>query len=197
MPAASRSVDLVAERQRDLPADLLARDIVAHERPLQHGHRPGEHPFHRPGGQRLGVGRPAHRHRLGPGDVGPDDRRGDASAAVALHPAVPGEGEAAQLLAEILDHVVALELAVHQHVEPQFLLPAHRVADPALDRTLVFGRGHVAAPEGRPRAAHLRRLREGADGRGRERRQGKPRALAFPAFRDRRSRAAPSPAPPL
>ena len=39
--------------------------------------------------------------------------------AVALHPAVLGEGEAVELLAEVLDHVVALGLAVHQHVEAE------------------------------------------------------------------------------
>ena len=44
-----------------------------------------------------------------------------------------GEGEAGELLAEILHHVVALELAMHQHVEPDFLLPLHRVVDPAGD----------------------------------------------------------------
>jgi len=34
-----------------------------------------------------------------------------------------GEGEAGKLLAEILHHVVAFELAVHQHIETDFFLP--------------------------------------------------------------------------
>ena len=39
---------LVADRQRDLAADRLPRQVVAHERPLQHRHRPGQHALHRP-----------------------------------------------------------------------------------------------------------------------------------------------------
>ncbi|MNY66460.1 hypothetical protein D3C86_2038920 [compost metagenome] len=41
-------VYLVAQRQRDLPAHDRSGQIVAHEGPLQHRHRPGEHALHRP-----------------------------------------------------------------------------------------------------------------------------------------------------
>ena len=52
---------------------------------------------------------------------------------------MPREGIATQLLGEILDHVVAFELAVHQHVEAELLLPAHRIVDPAFDGRFVRG----------------------------------------------------------
>ncbi|MNU09281.1 hypothetical protein D3C72_2557530 [compost metagenome] len=35
-----------------------------------------------------------------------------------------GKGEAGQLLAKILHHVIALELAVNKHIETDILLPA-------------------------------------------------------------------------
>jgi hypothetical protein len=46
------------------------------------------------------------------------------------------EGEAAELLAKVFHHVVALELAVHQQVEPDLLLPVDRIVDPAFDGSL-------------------------------------------------------------
>ena len=52
-----------------------------------------------------------------------------------------GEGVAAQLLAEVFDHVVAFELAVHQHVKAERFLPAHRVVDPAFDDRFIVGFG--------------------------------------------------------
>jgi hypothetical protein len=36
-----------------------------------------------------------------------------------------GEGKAGELLAKILHHIVALELAVDEHVETDLLLPAN------------------------------------------------------------------------
>ena len=62
-----------------------------------------------------------------------------AARAVGLHPAVLGEGEALELLAEILDHVVALELAVHQHVEADLLLDADGILGLLLEERLVGG----------------------------------------------------------
>src|SRR5439155_5609909 len=106
--------NLVAEGECDLPAHLAAWQVVAYERPLQHGDRTGQHAFHWAPGQRLGIDRPGDRHRTRPGDVAKDDRRAHAARAIALNPAMLGEGVAGELLAEILDHVVALELAMHQ-----------------------------------------------------------------------------------
>jgi len=40
--------DLVAKRERDLPAHGRAGGVVADERPLHHRHRAGEHPLDRP-----------------------------------------------------------------------------------------------------------------------------------------------------
>ena len=61
-------------------------------------------------------------------DVAEQDRRLHAARAVGLHPAVGGEGKACELLAEVLDHVVALELAVHEHVEADLLPASARAA---------------------------------------------------------------------
>ena len=48
--------------------------------------------------------------------------------------------EAVELLGEVLDHVGALELAVHEDVEAHPLLPADRVGDEVGDLRVV-GRG--------------------------------------------------------
>ncbi len=119
MPAACRSTHLVADRQRDLVGGVGQRLVVADERPRQDRHRAGQHALDRLVGQRLRVGGPVDRHRRGPGDVTVEDRRAHAAAAVGLHPAVLGGGEAVQLLGEVLHHVVALRLAVHQHVQAE------------------------------------------------------------------------------
>src|SRR5665648_308345 len=52
-----------------------------------------------------------------------------APRAVGLHPAVLGDREAVQQLGEVLHHVVALGLPVHQHVEAQSLLQGDRRGD--------------------------------------------------------------------
>src|SRR5690606_40149383 len=51
-----------------------------------------------------------------------DDRRLHVARAVALHPAVCGEREAVEPLAEVLDHVVVLELAMDQDIDADLLL---------------------------------------------------------------------------
>ena len=65
----------------------------------------------------------------GPIHVAVDDRRLDAARAVALHPAVGGEGVAPQLLAEILDHVVALGSPCTSTSRPSSSCLLHRQAD--------------------------------------------------------------------
>src|SRR3546814_20049309 len=74
------------------------------------------------------IAQPLDRHRGGARNVAIEDRRANAARAVALHPAAAGESEARKLLAEILHHVVALELAVDEHIETDFLLPFDRGA---------------------------------------------------------------------
>ena len=76
-----------------------------------------------------------------------------------------GEGEALQLLAEVLDHVVPLELAVDEHVETDLFLHADGPFDLGRKEGLVGGRVHIAPPERRARLADLRGLREGTDRR--------------------------------
>ena len=146
-------------------------NIVTDKRPLQHRDRAGQHTLHRPVGQRLGVGGPAHGHGRRARHVPPNDGWGHATAAVALHPPVFGKRIAAQLLAEVLDHVVALELTVHQHVEPDCLLPAYCIGNPSLDRAVVPRHFQVAAPACGARLSDLDRLRERADCRRRKHRQ--------------------------
>ncbi len=120
---------LIAQCQRDLAAGLRAWLVVADEGPLQHRHRAGQHALHRPGGEGLRVPRPAHRHGGRPPHVAIDDRRLHAARAVALHPAVAGEGEAVEAFTEVLDHVVALEFAMDQHVDADRFLQAHAAFD--------------------------------------------------------------------
>src|SRR6266852_8885606 len=39
------------------------------------------------------------------------------------------EGESSQLLAKVLDHIIALEFSMDQYIEPQLLLNTHRAGD--------------------------------------------------------------------
>ena len=92
---------------------------------------------------------PVDRHRVRARHVAEDDRRLHVARAVALHPAVVGERVAVHLLAEVLDHVVALGLAVHQHVEADLLLQA----DHALDLRPSSGRRGQRPRRSRPSQA--------------------------------------------
>src|SRR6267378_731854 len=170
--------DLVADRQRDLLGGFRARLVVAHKGPLQDRHWAGEHAFHRALRERLRVPAPAHGHRARARDVAKDDRRLHIAGTVRLHPAMLGEGESGELLAEVLDHVVALELAVHEHVEPDLFLQRDRFPDLRLDEAIVVRGAELIVVQLPPRRAHFRRLRERSNRRGRKRRQVD---LCFPA----------------
>ena len=89
-----------------------------------------------------------------------------------------GEREPVQPLAEVLDHVLALGLAVHEHVEADVLLVGDHLGDRALQEALVVRL--------RARRADLRRLRERADRRRRQLRQRVPGALRLAAHLERR-----------
>ncbi len=117
MPAASRSI--TSSRMASAICRHVSRAglIVANERPLKNRDRPGEHSFDRLVGERLRVLRPVDGHRVWAFDVAKNDRRFDTSRSVALNPTVLGEREPGQLFAEIFDHVVALGLAMNEHVE--------------------------------------------------------------------------------
>lgn len=110
--------DLVAQCQAYLVGGLAQRLVVAHEAPREDRDRTGEHALDGLVRERLGVRGPVDGDRLRPRDVAPQDRRTRAARAVRLHPAVARDREPVEVLREVLDHVVALGLAVHQHVRP-------------------------------------------------------------------------------
>ena len=121
--------------------------------------------------QRLRVGDPLNGHGLRAGDVADDDRRTGAAGAIRLDPAVVGDHEAVEQLREVLHHVVALRLAVDQHVDAQALLQLDDRGDLVLLRLDVGGVVDDAGLVVGARLAHLVGLREGADGGGRQLRQ--------------------------
>ena len=93
------------------------RLVVADERPGQHGDRAGEHALDRLVGERLRVAGPRDGHRVRAGHVAVQDRRAHAARCRTTAPSRWRGRESVQLLGEVLHHVVALGLAVHQDVE--------------------------------------------------------------------------------
>ena len=164
-------VDLVAQSQSNLVGGLAQRLVVTHEGPSQHGHRAGQHALDRLVGQVSCNLVPVDGHGVRAGNVTEDDRRAHAAGAVGLHPSVLGGQVAVQLLGEVLHHVVALRLAVHQHVQAQLFLALDNVRDLVLHGLGVGCVVDLALAVLRTRLADLRGLREGADGGGRQRRQ--------------------------
>ena len=161
---------LVADRQRDLAATRLSGLIVAHETPVEDRDRTGQHAFDRLVGQPLSIAPPIDRHRFGPRNIAVKDRRSDAARPVALHPAIHGESETRKLLAEILDHVVALEFAMDQHVEPGLFLPSDRALGFLVQESVVALTVQYAAIILGAGFAHGAGLRKGPDGGCREER---------------------------
>ena len=84
---------------------------------------------------------------------------------------MPRDGEAVELLGEVLDHVVALGLAVHEDVEAELLLQLDDALDLGLHELLVLPRRQLALAGAGPGGADLAGLREGADRGGGQRRQ--------------------------
>ena len=163
--------DLVAQGKGDLKRRVPPGLVIAHEAPLEHGHRAREHPLHRAAGERLRKGRPADGHRPMAGDVAENHRRLDVAGTIALDPAIFSEGESLELLAEVLDHVVPLKLAVDQHIETDVLLKAHAGECLGFKKPLVIRMGEFSLlPFGAGRA-HAVGLRERTDGGRREARQ--------------------------
>ena len=119
---------------------------------------------------------------FGPRDVAEEDRRPHVARAVGLHPGVLGEHVAVHLLGEVLDHVVALGLAVHEHVEADLLLEPDHALDLAAHQVEVLLLVDLALAQPHARLADLGRLRERADRRRREERQAEPLALRLAAF---------------
>ena len=112
----------VADGQCDLKSLLLERDILTWERPVEDGDRPRQHTLDGLVGTTLGEDRPVDRHRRTPTDIAPDDGRLDASGTITLYPGILRKHIPVHLRTEVLHHVVALKLPMHQHVEPDALL---------------------------------------------------------------------------
>ncbi|OCC07826.1 hypothetical protein A3Q37_06420 [Streptomyces sp. PTY087I2] len=97
---------------------------------------------------------------------------------------------AGELLGEVLHHVVAFGLTVHQDVDPGLLLEGEDLADLVLDALLVPGPVDPPRPQIRPRRTQLGGLRERPDGRRRQQRQPQMRPLSDSPLRIRLRTAA-------
>src|SRR4029453_4094761 len=93
--------------------------------------------------------------RAGARDIAEDDWRAHVTRAVALHPAMLGEGIARELLAEILHHVVPLELPMDQHGDADLPLPAHCGCGLPTKERFVFRIAECSFRMGGTRLAHL------------------------------------------
>ena len=80
----------------------------------------------------------------------------------------------------LLHHVVALELAVHEVIQPDLLLYAYALGDLLFRERDIVLLGHLALTPARARGFDFRRLREGAYGRGGQERQ--PETLFLDLF---------------
>ena len=156
---------LVAQGQANLVGDFAEGQVVAREGPRDDRDGAGEHALDGLVGERLGVAGPAHGHGRGARDVAPQDGGTRAARAVGLHPAVARGREAIEQLGEVLNHVVTLGLAVHEHVESQLLLERDDRGDLLAHACLVVRIGEFAARVGGASLADLGGLRERADGR--------------------------------
>ena len=161
----------IPDRESDLLTGDRARLIVPHEGPLKNGDGACQHALHGPLGQRLRIGGPFDGHRLRARDVAEDHRRFHVARAVRLHPPVLREREAGELLAEILDHVIALELAVDEHVDIQLFLDTDGFLRLLAQELVICRIAQVAALVGCACLAHGLRLRERSDRRRRESRE--------------------------
>ena len=82
-----------------------------------------------------------------------------------------------KVLSEILDHVVALELAVDENVQTDGFLPGDDVVDLAPDEIVIRRLIYLSLAQSCTFRADLSRLREGPDGRRRQKRQSQLLAL--------------------
>ena len=158
----------VADGEGQLLGLLLVGDVLAWPGPVENSDRAGEHALHHMAGTGLCVGAPFHGDRVGAGHVAPYDRRLHTTGAVGLHPSVLGEQETVEVLAEVFDHIVTLEFAVHEHVKADLLLMLDAGVDLRLHVFVVFSLGDFALAQSGAFGAHFLGLREGSDGGGRQ-----------------------------
>src|SRR5690606_176366 len=104
--------------------------------------------------------RPANRHRLRPADITVDQRRPHIATTVALHPTVAGKRETIQLLAEVLHHIVAFRLTMHQHIDTELFLKCDDLTNLILEEGFVLLLCDLALVELATLDAKFRFLRE-------------------------------------
>jgi hypothetical protein len=160
--------DLVTEGQSELLALDGLVDVVTREGPPQAGDRASKHAFHRLLGNRSSVLGLLDGHGSRAGDVAHNDGGTDAAGAVRLNPSVGGEDVALEALAEVLDHVVTLRLAVDVDIEAELVLDLDGKVDLLLDEVVILLLGDLTLGELVPLDTDLAGLREGADGGSRE-----------------------------
>ena len=172
----------VADGESQLLGLLLVGDVLARPGPVENGDRAGEHALHHMAGAGLSVGAPFHGDRVGAGHVAPYDRGLHAAGAVGLHPSVLGEQETVEVLAEVFDHVVTFEFAMHKHVEADLLLMLDAGVNLRLHVFVVFCLGDLTLAQPSAFGAHFLGLREGSDGGGRQQWQVQRLALCLLTF---------------
>src|SRR5260221_5932009 len=87
---------------------------------------------------------------------------------IALYPAILGKGEAVKLFAEILHHIVPLELTMGEHIQVNALLQIYCRTNLRLDELIVLQLGPFASFSSRASSADFLGLRKRADDGGME-----------------------------
>ena len=128
-------------------------DVITHEGPGQDSHRAGKHALDVVLRERLGVLGPLGGHRSRAEDVAYDYWRAGAAGAIRLDPAVFGGYETIEQLGKVLDHFIALWLAVYKYIEAEALLQLDDGLDLILEGGVVIGVGKLALAVRRTRLA--------------------------------------------
>jgi len=97
------------------------------------------------------------------------------------------EGEPSQLLAKVLDHIIALEFSMDQYIEPQLLLNTHRAGDFFAYESLIGSCIALSMFPFRASRTHFLGLRKRTNGCCRKKRQIESRGLVSAALRKRTS----------
>ena len=145
---------------------VAARRVRLVVRPVEHRVWAGEHSLNRAIGERLRVLEVAHRQRLRAAHLPLDD--GLVVVAIPVGPHQPADAEALEPLREERHHVAAVHLAVHQHVEPDLLLPPDPFSGGLALELLELRPSQLSARVLRAGLQQVIRLPEGAHGRRRQ-----------------------------
>mmetsp|Transcript_18854 Transcript_18854/g.34198 ORF Transcript_18854/g.34198 Transcript_18854/m.34198 type:complete len:615 (-) Transcript_18854:549-2393(-) len=172
--------NLLTDGDGQLHGGLATGDIVAHEGPLKHGDRSSEHTLHGTTGKGLGKRSPLDSHGSRTRNVAVDDGRLHTAGSVGLDPSVLRKDVSLELLAEVLDHVVTLELAMHQNGDVQLLLEANGALDLLPEELVVLALVDLTRLEVAAGHTHLGGLGEGSNGGGGEGGELQLGLLSFP-----------------